>query len=86
LLPVVILLAIGLFFAALRYFRRDPAARQFVEETLGDDTPRAALEHFYEARERLERVRARLSSKDELTAEIDSALGQNTRPETVTHA
>lgn len=77
LVPVVAVLAVFIFFALMRAFRKSPTAKKFVEESLGDDTPEAALSDYRLARERLLRHRARLDSNTDLARRIDVEMNIN---------
>lgn len=71
----VLALAVLVFLALVRHFRQSPETRRIVEETLGDDTPEAAIEEYYAAVARLQRHRATIGLDTALAAEIDSILG-----------
>lgn len=50
--PVIIMLGL-LWFVLVHRFRQSPGIQRFVAETIGDDTPEAALRAFITARSRL---------------------------------
>lgn len=71
------ILGLILYFGFVRVFRNSRTARKVVEETLGDNTPEAALREFELARDRLTAHLESPELPEEMAQEIERALGLN---------